>query len=85
MPYLFSILDRSLLFFPFRLPEDTFPLFKMFPPLRRLGQVSLFYVSHIRPYAFDLRVFFAEVDGSRLVKNQLGSVPEVFPEVYRSE
>ena len=60
-------LDRSFLFLPFRLPEDTLPLFKMFPPLRRLGQVSLFYVGHIRLYAFDLRVLFTEADGNKLV------------------
>jgi hypothetical protein len=54
---LILILDCSLLFLPFRLPEDTLPLFKMFPPLRRLGQVSLLYVGHVRPYASDLRLF----------------------------
>ena len=71
------ILDRSLLFLPFRLPEDTLPLFKMLPPLRRLGQVSLFYVGHIRPYALDFRVFFAGMEGNRPVENRLGSVPGV--------
>jgi hypothetical protein len=52
------ILDRSLLFLPFRLPEDTLPLFKMFPPLRRLGQ-AIRKNEYLRGYTYNFIELFA--------------------------